>query len=103
MTTDIKAAIAGAIEALEFYRDMNNYLADMYKDRPGFNFKETPVHNDGGEKARDALTALRRIEFVEPPRYPDHPNAAVSHHCKGWNNALDHLTTTGHAIIKMGE
>jgi len=49
-------------EALEFYRDMNNYLAPLYSDavgddRVGFNFRMTPVHIDGGDIAREALSS----------------------------------------------
>jgi hypothetical protein len=49
MTTDIKAAIAGAIEAMETYA-------------AGIGFSEI---EDNGAIARNALAALRRIEFAD--------------------------------------
>ena len=64
MTQDIKAAIAGAIEALEFYADGTKYFG-IIKEVNGATVMEWPVYQDGGVKAIEALADIRRIEFVD--------------------------------------
>lgn len=48
-------------EALSFYKSISSYMANMYEDKPGFDFKHTPVHMDGGTRAERAIAA-----FPEP-------------------------------------
>ena len=64
MTPEIKAAIAGAIEALEFYADGTKYFG-IIKEVNGATVMEWPVYQDGGVKAIEALADIRRIEFAE--------------------------------------
>lgn len=94
MTTEIKAAIAGAIEALEEYRT-------DWRDRAA---SVKPLD--------EVIATLRRIEFVEGEKARDDAWKAVAEKYNNSNGAVradtlvdafDHLTTTGHAIVKMGD
>ena len=82
MTQDIKAAIAGAIEALEY--------------------AISHIHMGQSTFFPDRLAALLRIEFVEVEGLKRgdtwHPPDRIA-----WNNCLNEIETTGHAIVKMGK
>lgn len=58
LITDHTALLKEARDALAFYGNMENYMAEMFKDKPGFDFKRTPVHNDGGDIAREMRDKL---------------------------------------------
>ena len=116
MTTDIKAAIAGAIEALEKNVGTFQTFALLHSAKRTDEGREKARKNlDMADATRSSLDALRRIEFVEVDRKPDvttpmhgYDDAADSYtqacidYREGWNDLCDHLTTTGHAIVKMG-
>lgn len=52
-----------AVEALEFYTKLENYLAELKEgdegQRPFFDFKHTPVHMDCAKIAKAALNTIR--------------------------------------------
>jgi hypothetical protein len=119
MTTEIKAAIAGAIEALE--KIILAYASINILE--GINPSDSPAI----VAAEKSLAALRRIEFVEVNAHE------YGLYDKVWEDAhklyrkansgvrgqsitpvnflefwmmvafINHLTTTGHAIVKMGD
>lgn len=47
---DVNAELLGA---LKFYANLENYMAKLGDN--GFDYKHTPVHNDSGENARQAI------------------------------------------------
>ena len=54
-------------KALEFYTKLENYMAELLPVTKeglnrGFDFKHTPVHNDGGRIAKAALAKLEAWE-----------------------------------------
>lgn len=57
---DVRLAIAGAIEALEFYAERDNYDDKLVTEGCGCCSRHdpAPVHEDLGEKALNALVAL---------------------------------------------
>lgn len=47
------------VEALKFYATLENYMADLIEgEKPYFDFRKTPVHNDSGKKAKATLKEL---------------------------------------------
>ena len=47
------------VEALKFYTKLENYMADLIEgEKPYFDFRRTPVHNDSGKKAKATLKEL---------------------------------------------
>lgn len=99
MTQDIKAAIAGAIEALEAaeYWGLHQPEYSSAADVVEINKREYEIN--------EALAALRRIEFVDTRQMKlnNSENSYADGVRTGWNMFADHLTTTGHAIVKMGD
>ena len=90
MTQDIKAAIAGAIEALEATK------------------RCIPMDSAKANDLEEHIAALRRIEFVEPEtiKIPMGGMQPSSNHVRQANamfNEAVNIITTGHAIVKMGD
>lgn len=57
--SQLREDLAVAVEALKFYRNLENYLASINPEpRIGFDYKNTPVHVDSGEKARLVLARI---------------------------------------------
>lgn len=53
-----------AVEALEWFGNLENYIAELKDNgRPQFDFKHTPVHNLGYEKAQQALAEIKEIKI----------------------------------------
>lgn len=47
------------VEALKFYTKLENYMADLIEgEKPYFDFRKTPVHNDSGKIAKATLKEL---------------------------------------------
>jgi hypothetical protein len=52
-----------AVDALEFYKKLENYMAELKEgdegQRPYFDFKCTPIHVDSGKVAKTALASIK--------------------------------------------